>query len=139
MIESHIDPNHAWSDAQQQLTPKALFAMLENLQWRTSGSALLEGMDELKKLRQEIDHADEEIIALLGKRMRLADDIGLVKKEHAITILQTERYNHILERALELSKAWGLSEAFIRSYFETVHWESIHHQDKVMNAEKNNN
>ena len=133
MIESHIDPDHAWSDANQQITPEVLSEMLEKLQWRSSNQQLLDGMDVLKQLRKQIDLTDENIIALLGKRMQFAEEIGRVKKDHAITILQTERYNHILDKALELSKTLGLSEDFIRSYFETVHWESIYHQDKIMN------
>ncbi len=133
MIESHINPDDAWSDAQQQITPEVFSDMLDNLHWRSSNQQLLDGMEALKNLRREIDLTDENIISLLGKRMQFAEEIGRVKKEHAITILQTERYNHILDRALELSKSLGLSEDFIRSYFETVHWESIYHQDKIMN------
>ena len=89
MIESHIDPDHAWSDANQQITPEVLSEMLEKLQWRSSNQQLLDGMDVLKQLRKQIDLTDENIIALLGKRMQFAEEIGRVKKDHAITILQT--------------------------------------------------
>jgi chorismate mutase len=133
MIESHIDPENAWSDSAQQITPEKLSDLLNNLLWRSGEVNPSIDYSELTELRTRIDQKDDELIHLLSERMKIADEIGKFKKNNNITILQTERWNQILERALQKCDALGLSKDFIRNYFESVHLESIFHQNNVMN------
>jgi chorismate mutase len=136
MIESHIDPDNAWSDAKQQITPAVLHKMLEDLQWRTLASAT-DLHTDLALLRERIDQIDDEVLNLLSRRMQVADLIGNYKNDHNLTILQTQRWNDILEKGLGKSEQLELSKDFIVKYFDAVHWESIAHQNKVMNAKGN--
>ena len=132
MIESHIDPDHAWSDAKQQITPLQLQKMLESLIWRVTADDT--EATELALLRERIDQVDDELLSLLGRRMKIADLIGAYKKENNLTILQTERWNHILQRAVEKGDDLILSKEFLVKYFDAVHMESISHQNKIMNG-----
>ena len=88
----------------------------------------------LEKLRDQIDHIDDELIQLLGQRMKIADQVGKYKKENNITILQTNRWNSILEKAFAKGDKLGLSKEFITKYYDAVHMESINHQNKIMNS-----
>ncbi|MBX2940124.1 MAG: bifunctional 3-deoxy-7-phosphoheptulonate synthase/chorismate mutase type II [Ferruginibacter sp.] len=133
MIESHIHPDQAWSDARQQITPAELNALLDKIIWRTAGIDNLSQFQPLQSLRDEMDVLDLQLLQIMSKRMQLADAIGAYKKLNNITIVQVERFNEILNRGLELAKKFGLSENFIRNYFEVLHMESIEHQNKVMN------
>src|SRR5687767_13257946 len=101
MLETHIDPDNAWSDARQQITPEALSDMLEKLTWRSEGSEQIENITALMHLREQINQVDDELLTLIGQRMKLADRIGSYKKENNITILQTRRWNDILQRAFK--------------------------------------
>lgn len=134
MIESHIDPDNAWSDAKQQVTPERLAEMLETIIWRKEDINSEAYHQALEKLRQQINHLDDELLQLLGQRMKIADNIGEFKKNNDITILQTNRWNEILERAFRKGEGLGLSREFITKYFDAVHMESINHQNKVMNS-----
>jgi len=134
IIESHIDPDHAWSDAKQQITPERLGEMIGSINWRKEDVPSAEYHAALEKLRQQINHLDDELMQILGQRMKVAEKIGLYKKENNITILQTNRWNHILERAYAKGEKLGLSREFITRYFDAVHMESIQHQNKIMNA-----
>ena len=134
MIESHINPDQAWSDAAQQVTPERLNEMLNALVWRSGHTADALFTTALARLREQIDQLDDELMALLCQRMKLAEQIGLYKKENNMTILQTERWNNILERAFGKGEQLGLSHEFINRYFNAVHMESIHHQNKIMNG-----
>jgi chorismate mutase len=134
MIESHIDPDNAWSDAKQQITPEQLKEMLDTIIWRKEDINSEEFHAALEKLRQQINHLDDELMQILGQRMKIADKIGQYKKENNITILQTNRWNEILERASAKGEKIGLSKEFITKYFDAVHMESINHQKKVMDA-----
>ncbi len=134
MIESHIDPDNAWSDAKQQVTPEALAEMLDTIIWRKEDVASEEFHAALEKLRQQINHLDDEMMQILSQRMKLAEKIGQYKKENDITILQTNRWNEILERAFVKGEKIGLSKEFVTKYFDAVHMESINHQNKIMNA-----
>lgn len=134
MIESHIDPDNAWSDAKQQITPEQLLTMLNNMAWRKEDINSEEFHQALEKLRQQINHLDDEIVYLLGQRMKVAEKIATYKKENNITILQTNRWNQILERAYVKGEKFSLSKEFITKYFDAVHMESINHQTKVFNA-----
>jgi chorismate mutase len=134
IVESHIDPDHAWSDAKQQVTPERLGNLVGNIRWRKEDIASPEYHAALEKLRQQIDQLDDELMQVLGQRVKIAEKIGLYKKDNNITILQTNRWNDILERAFAKGDKLGLSKEFITKYFDAVHMESINHQNKIMNS-----
>jgi len=134
MIESHIDPDNAWSDAKQQITPERLAEMLGEIVWRKEDVASEEFHAALEKLRNQINHLDDEMMQILSQRMKVAEKIAIYKKENDITILQTNRWNEILNRACERAEKLGLSREFITKYFDAVHMESISHQTKVFNS-----
>jgi chorismate mutase len=134
MIESHIDPDNAWSDAKQQITPERLSEMLEAIIWRKEDVSNEEYHAALEKLRQQINQLDDELMQILSQRMKIAEGIGKYKKENNITILQTNRWNEIIERATAKGDKIGLSKEFITKYFDAVHMESIHHQKKVLDS-----
>ena len=134
MIESHIDPDNAWSDAKQQVTPEKLGELIAAIKWRHESAEEIEFITALEKLREQINHLDDELIQLLGQRMKIADKIGEYKKNNNVTILQTSRWNQILERAFAKGDKLGLSKEFVTKYFDAVHMESINHQNKIMNS-----
>ncbi|MBL7745048.1 MAG: bifunctional 3-deoxy-7-phosphoheptulonate synthase/chorismate mutase type II [Chitinophagaceae bacterium] len=134
MIESHIDPDKAWSDAKQQVTPEALKDMLDRIIWRKEDVNSEEYHAALEALRQKINHLDDELMQILGQRMKVAEKIGQYKKENNITILQTTRWNEIIEKASVKAEKLGLSKEFITKYFDAVHMESINHQKKVLDS-----
>jgi chorismate mutase len=134
MIESHIDPDNAWSDAKQQITPERLAEILDALVWRSESTDKTDFLTALATLREQINHVDDELITLLSQRMKIADKIGAYKRENNITILQTNRWNDILEKAFKKGDKLGLSQEFITKYFDAVHLESINHQNKIMNS-----
>ena len=134
MLESHIDPDNAWSDAKQQVTPERLLELLNGLVWRHESTTAQEFITALSTLREQINQVDDELMTLMGQRMKLSDKIGQYKKDNDITILQTNRWNEILERAFQKGATLGLSKEFITRYFDAVHLESIQHQNKVMNS-----
>ncbi|MBD0350250.1 MAG: bifunctional 3-deoxy-7-phosphoheptulonate synthase/chorismate mutase type II [Flavisolibacter sp.] len=134
MIETHIDPDKAWSDAKQQITPEQLGELLGQIIWRKEDINNEELHSVMEKLRQQINHLDDELMHLLGQRMKIAEKIGQYKKENNITILQTKRWNEILERAYKKGEKFGLSKEFITKYFDAVHMESISHQNKVYHS-----
>ncbi len=133
MIESHIDPDNAWSDAKQQITPIRLNELLDNLILRTASSNDDEFLKDLGSLRQSIDQIDREILMLIGKRMKVAEEIGTFKKAHGITILQPERWKIIQETQSIFGAKQALSPKFIKKYLEAIHQESIRHQTSIMN------
>ena len=137
MVETHITPDEAWSDAKQQITPETFAKMLDSIAWRheTINSAEIHAVLEL--LRQQIDQLDDELLQILSQRMKISDKIGEYKKENHITIFQTARWNTILERAFKGSKQHNLSHEFIKKYLEAVLMESINHQNSVMNGWEN--
>jgi chorismate mutase len=134
IIESHIDPDNAWSDAKQQITPERLGELVRSIIWRKEDISSEEMHAAMEKMRQQINQLDDELLQLLGQRMKVADKIGQYKKDNNITILQTNRWNAILERAFAKGEKLGLSKDFITKYFDAVHMESINHQNKIMNA-----
>ncbi|BDQ11769.1 bifunctional 3-deoxy-7-phosphoheptulonate synthase/chorismate mutase type II [Sediminibacterium sp. TEGAF015] len=134
IVESHIDPDNAWSDAKQQITPEVLSQMIDQMIWRKEDIISEELHVQMDKMRAQINQLDDELMQLLGQRMKVADKIGQYKKENNITILQTNRWNAILERAFVKGAQLGLSQEFITKYFDAVHMESINHQNKIMNA-----
>ena len=136
MLESHVDPDNAWSDAKQQVTPERLKEILEALVWRSENTTKEEFVTALATLREQINHIDDELMTLIGQRMKVADKIGAYKRDNNITILQTNRWNEILDKAVTKGERLGLSKEFIVRYFDAVHLESISHQNKVMYDEK---
>jgi chorismate mutase len=134
MIESHIDPDAAWSDAKQQVTPDRLIEMLDQIKWRKEDVPSETFHAALDKFREQINHIDDELMQLLGQRMQIADKIGEYKKNNSVTILQTNRWNQILEKAFGKGDKLGLSQEFITRYLDAVHMESINRQNKIMNT-----
>jgi chorismate mutase len=133
MIESHYDPDNAWSDAAQQVTPKALMHIFKDLRIRKEQDDEAGYQSQLGVLRAQIDVIDNSIIETLGKRMKTADAIGVLKKERNVAVLQSKRWNEILGKMILAGEEEGLSEEFILRVFKAVHQESIVHQEKVMN------
>ncbi|MCZ2223328.1 MAG: bifunctional 3-deoxy-7-phosphoheptulonate synthase/chorismate mutase type II [Chitinophagales bacterium] len=134
MIETHISPDKALSDANQQITPSDLEKLLRNLIWRNENIDNEDLFNTIEKMRQQINHIDDELMGMLSIRMKIVDEIGQYKKQNDITILQTNRWNEILERAYKRCETLGLSKEFITKYFDAIHMESIHHQNKIMNS-----
>lgn len=132
IIESHIDPDKAWSDAKQQVTPERLGEILNEIVWRKEDVPAIDHAT-LEKYRQQINHLDDELLQLIAQRMKVADKIGAYKKDNGLTILQTNRWNTILEKAIAKGEKQGLSKEFITKYFDAIHMESIAHQNKIMN------
>ena len=132
IVESHIDPDMAWSDAKQQITPEKMGEMVDSIRWRKEDVASEDYHANLEKLRQQINNLDDELMQILSQRMKVARNIGEYKKENNITILQTNRWNAILDRAFLKGEKLGLSKDFVTRYFDAVHMESINQQNKIM-------
>lgn len=132
IIESHIDPDNAWSDAKQQVTPERLDEILSSIIWRKEDSTNQEFQKALEKLRQQINNLDDELLQILGQRMKIADQIGQYKKDNNITILQPTRWHEIIETTVAKGERMGLSRDFINKYLDAIHIESINHQKKIM-------
>jgi chorismate mutase len=133
MIETHIDPDNAWSDAKQQITPEQLATLLDGIKWRSEDIPSESFHIALDKFREQINQVDDELLLLLGQRMKIAAQIGSYKKNNNVTILQTNRWNEILERAFVKGEKLSLSREFISKYLDAVHMESINLQNKIMN------
>jgi chorismate mutase len=133
MIESHINPAVALSDASQQLTPNDLKELLSRLVYRNANPSDPKLLDVLGELRQQIDVYDDHLLDILEKRMKVAETIGQYKKENNITILQSTRWDEIINKVISRGKAKSLSNEFIDTIFKAIHQESINHQMKVMN------
>lgn len=133
MVESHVDPSMALSDAAQQLRPEQLGALLHDLVFRTA-AADLEQNDPIADLRELIDQLDEEILQKLAARMAIAERIGDHKLERNLAILQPERWRTILDRQTRLGQQLGLDPAFVSAFMDAIHNESIRHQRKAWEA-----
>lgn len=133
MIESHVNPSVALSDAKQQVTPVDFNTIVDNLILRDT--TLADNSNPLGELRSEIDRIDDELLSLLAGRMQVSRDIGEFKKANNLTILQAARWEDILQKAIEKGVANGLSKEFIAGYLKSIHLESINQQTKVMNGE----
>ena len=123
MIETHYDPDNAWSDAAQQVTPKTLVQMMKDLRIRKETNE-----------EAEIDILDNQLIDLMGKRMKVSDGIGELKKQKNVAVLQSNRWNAILGNMILEGEQRGLSEEFVLKMFKAIHQESINHQEKIINA-----
>jgi len=133
MIESHIDPDNAWSDAKQQIKPEVLDQMTVDLRIRKEEGDAIEFQNKLATARTKIDVVDHQLIEMLGKRMKISDKIGALKKQNNVAILQTKRWNEILGKMILQGEEQNLSEEFILKVFKAIHQESINHQKKVIN------
>ncbi|MBK9734862.1 MAG: bifunctional 3-deoxy-7-phosphoheptulonate synthase/chorismate mutase type II [Saprospiraceae bacterium] len=132
IIESHITPDTAWSDAAQQITPEVYGQMMADLIIRQYDPKDIKEKSKLERFRKEIDMIDEEIMGILASRMKIAREIGLYKKENNMTILQSDRWKEVLEKFISRGVQSGLSEEFITRIIKSIHDESIEQQESVM-------
>ncbi len=134
MIESHINPQQAWSDAKQQITPKDLLKLVDNIVIRNSETENVECQDTLEELRAKIDVLDNDLLEILVARMDNVEKIGEWKKKNNISIYQATRFDEILASTAQKGNKYGLSVKFIENIFKTIHEESINKQTKIMNS-----
>lgn len=133
MVESHVQPSIALSDAKQQLKPASLVGMLAELKIRHPESPNKEFKNLLDEFRSEIDELDEQLIQQLSVRMNISEKIGEYKRDNSVTILQVDRWNDVIQRRVNMAKALGLSDTFMNKFLAIVHEESIRRQTDVMN------
>ena len=129
VVESHFNPDAAWSDAAQQVTPEVLDFILDKLVIRN----ITQTTESLEALRRQIDEFDNNLLDLLSRRMRVCREIGQYKKEHNMTVVQTERYNEILDKRGAQGVLCGMDADFIKTIFEAIHEESVRQQMDIMN------
>jgi len=134
MVETHFDPDNAWSDAAQQVTPSTLKQMFKDLKMRKETDEEAEYNAQLANLRAQIDVIDNKLIEMLGERMKVSDGIGEIKKKRNVAVLQTNRWNSILGNMILEGEQKGLSEEFVLRMFKAIHQESINHQEKILNS-----
>lgn len=135
IVESHICPEIALSDAAQQVTPVALSGILEKLVIREVDTENIEYKENIDELRARIDAIDNDLLELLANRMRVSDEIGKYKKKNNITILQPGRWDKILEKVFALGMEKGLENEFLEKIFKAIHQASIDRQTRIMNEE----
>ena len=129
IIESHCNPDEAWSDASQQITPEVLAELINNLQIRNSDISVFD--DEMGRHRTLISDLDFNLIELLSQRMKISEKIGTLKKDNNIAIFQPERWKIITEYALQKADETGMSSEFIEKVFKAIHEESIEVQNNI--------
>lgn len=131
IVESHCNPDEAWSDAKQQITPDVLDFILDKLVIRN----IAQTTESLETMRHQIDEIDNNLIEILSKRMRISREIGQYKREHNMTIIQTGRYTEIIDKRGAQGVLCGMSNDFIKSVFEAIHEESVRQQVEIMNKD----
>lgn len=131
MVETHWDPDNAWSDANQQIKPGVLIKMMADLKMRTLTNDEIDFKNQLNTLRTQIDVIDNSLLETLGKRMKVAVSIGKLKKKKNVAVLQTKRWNEILGKMILQGEKKGLSEEFILRIYKAIHQESINNQKKL--------
>lgn len=131
IVESHCNPDCAWSDAKQQVMPDVLNFILDRLVVRNTK----ESTESLNALRQQIDELDNHLMELLTKRMRISREIAAYKKEHNMAVVQTARYSEILDKRGAQGVLCGMDADFIKSIYEHIHEESVRQQMEVMNKQ----
>lgn len=129
IVESHCQPDQAWSDAKQQVTPDVLDFILDKLTIRKNAVTT----ESLEALRKQIDDVDNQLLELLAKRMRISREIGTYKKENGLTVVQTARYSEILEKRGAQATLIGISNQCVRDIFEHIHEESVAQQIEILN------
>lgn len=128
IIESHCNPEKAWSDAAQQVTPEVLDFIMNTIVIRD----IKQSTENLSQLRKQIDEYDNNLLEILAARMRVSKEIGQYKKEHNMPILQTGRYDEILQKRISQAKQMDMSEDFMKTLFVAIHEESVRQQMDVM-------
>lgn len=136
MTEVHPTPDEAWSDAKQQITPAQFKELVDRLVFRDPTTDDIEFLETLDHLRKEIDHIDNELFNLLAHRMELSDSIGQYKKRNNISILQSSRWNEILETMSAKGEAKGMSKDFVTTVLRAIHQESINRQEAIMTSQE---
>jgi chorismate mutase len=134
MIESHSEPDKAWSDSKQQVTPSRLIEIMKDLKVRKKTTDEETYKHQLNNLRAQIDVADQALLDTLGKRMRVANEIGVLKRSNNVAVLQNKRWNEILGKMILEGQDRELSEEFILRVFKAIHQESINKQEKILNS-----
>ena len=132
MIESHCNPAVALSDAKQQLTPPDLLNLLESLVIREKDSGDKEYREGIDQLRAQIDIIDENLLYSFGSRMGVSKKIGIYKRNHNVAIIQTSRWDQVLEGMKEKARKYGLSEKFVEDVFNAIHEESVRVQNEIL-------
>ena len=132
MIETHCNPDAAWSDAAQQITPEQLIKIMANLRIRNTSVNEKNYVSQLGDLRSRIDIIDDQLLDLLKKRMDIADEIGALKKTNNVAILQNTRWHEILGKVILEGEQRNLSEEFVIQVFKAIHQESINRQERVV-------
>ena len=132
MIETHPDPDKAWSDSAQQVTPAELKSIIDHLVLRSKDIST-SIVSELEELRTKIGDLDDKLFDILSARMLMSEEVGQLKKVHNITILQQNHWSNIIKSRLSQSNNYKISELFIRQIMDAIHQESIRHQIKIMN------
>ncbi|MEN8125218.1 MAG: bifunctional 3-deoxy-7-phosphoheptulonate synthase/chorismate mutase type II [Bacteroidota bacterium] len=134
MIETHCDPDKAWSDAKQQIKPDRLVEIMQVLKVRKPRFEREEYISKLDAIRQEINAKDDQLIETLSERMFLVENIGKAKKESNVAVLQNTRWQEILQKVIDKGQEQGLTQDFIEKIFKAIHQESIAHQEKIING-----
>ncbi len=134
MIETHIDPDKAWSDADQQVTPSRLGEILHDLKIRVVSTNNQSFNDNLEDLRSKIDSLDRELLEVLTSRMAIVDKIGEYKKDNNVTTLQVTRWDEIMKNLTSLAQKLNLNEAYVSDLFKIIHEESIRKQTEIMKS-----
>lgn len=132
MIETHYNPDKAWSDAKQQVTPETLLQIIDKLSLRKQQFKDKEAIDKLEFYRSQIDRLDDELLNILAERMQIAQEIGRIKKKRSVAVLQSNRWMEIKKRAIEKGKDLDLSKKFIEQIFKAIHQESIEKQERIL-------
>lgn len=132
MIETHCTPDQAWSDAAQQITPERLVELWADLRIPKKTDSAEAYQAALRNLRLHIDAYDVKLLDILGNRMQIASEIGVLKKENNVAVLQQDRWNALLEKMIQAGNEKDLSQEFILRIFKAIHQESIHHQEQVI-------
>ncbi|TNF29562.1 MAG: 3-deoxy-7-phosphoheptulonate synthase [Deltaproteobacteria bacterium] len=134
MIEVHPDPEYAWSDKEQQIKPIDFSQLLRSL-IRRHKSLDPDVQEMIAELRTKVSTLDDRIFELLSERMRLSQQVGKIKQENNITILQQGHWSRLLNERLAQADDFGLSKKFVRELLDAIHQESIRHQTKIMNPD----
>ena len=129
IVESHCDPDCAWSDKNQQVTPDALDYILNMLVIRETTQTT----ENLSELRHQIDQLDNQLLELLAKRMRVSREIGQYKKEHSMPVLQASRYDEILQKRMAQAVELDMGAEFMKEVMQAIHEESVHQQMEIIN------
>jgi chorismate mutase len=135
MIEAHPNPDHAWSDPAQQVTPERLAEIIALLKVRRETSADAGYVASLAVLRDRIDHLDHDLLDVLAKRMQVVEEIGEYKRANNVATLQVSRWNALLEDRLARAAELGLSLEYARALYEIIHRESVRRQSEVINED----